>query len=109
MAIGLVLVDLPLPFAALAFGALDDFLALGAFGLADPPFLGVLAFGFLSFLAGLEFLAGEVVAATAGASTLGASTTGAGAALVFGALALGALGVFGLLEDLALDLLAFWD
>ena len=62
---------------------------------------------------GVDPFAGEVVAAGAVASTFGGSATGAvlvfGALGVFAVLAFGALvlGVFGLLDDLALDLLAF--
>jgi len=96
-----------------AFGFLEDF-AFGAFGfdpdfLADEPF----CFGFFS-LAGVAAFAGDAAGWAAVVSAFGASAAGVvalalGALGVFGALAFGALvfGAFGLLADLALDLLAF--
>lgn len=99
-----------LPFPA-ALVCLFGFAALGF----DPDFLADEALGALAFagLDGVDPFAGDVVAGWAGASTFGGSATAT--ALVFGvlagfvALAFGALvlGVFGLLADLALDLLAF--
>lgn len=99
--------DLALGLAgALAFPPFAGFLVLGAFGFAGA-FLGVLVFGFFSFLAGLAFLAGEAAGWAAGASTLGASAWGSLALVTFAVL--GALAAFGLAAALGLDLLAFWD
>lgn len=96
-----------------AFGFLGAFV-FGAFGF-DPDFLAdePLAFVFFS-LAGVAALAGDAAGWAAVVSAFGASAAGVvalvlGALGVFGALVFGALvfGAFGLLADLALDLLAF--
>ncbi len=114
----------------MVFGAfLVVFLVLlGADFLGALGFLGAFGFEFDFFPDDFEVLgffyfdgvafAGELDAAGAGASTFGASACGSalvfgvlGAFVVFGALGFVALvlGAFGLLDDLALDLLAFWD
>lgn len=81
-------------------------LTLGVFGfLADDDLAPLVPFFSLDGV-----LAGEAAGWLAGVSTLGASATGSALATL-GVLALGALvlGVLGLLDDLALDLLAFCD
>lgn len=117
MAIGLFFWVFAFPPAFLGLlGPFCVFFGFWVFGF-DPDFLAeedLWAFAFAGF-DGVDPFAGEVVAAGAVASTFGGSATGAvlvfGALGVFAVLAFGALvlGVFGLLDDLALDLLAFWD
>lgn len=106
----------PVVFLGLLAALAVVFFCFGAFGL-DPDFLADEFLWALAFagLDGVDPFAGDVVAGWAGASTFGGSATGAGLAFgvlaAFVALAFGALvlGAFGLLADLALDLLAFWD
>ena len=119
LAIGLDLGALGLPpvFLGLLPAAFVFFLDFGAFGFDPDLFAEPLLAGFAlaDFLDGVAPFAGDVDGWAARASTFGGSATGAdltlGALGVFGALAFVVLvlGAFGLLADLALDLLADLD